>query len=311
MEFRYLVTFLAIAEELHFGRAAARLHVAQPSLSQQLQRLERSVGAKLVERTSHQVRLTPAGEVFRELAHGILAQVRDATTEVREVALGKAGTLRIGYNFPAGQRLLPAALTKMNTALPGIGVTLLEQRTGPQLAGLSARSLDVALVYGRPPSAEFRFQQLLQVPLVAVVGRHHSWAGRSRVPFRELAGQRCLLFERQLSPAMYDAIFAAAERSGIQLCIDSHLDDPNATAIVASVKPVVGFASAPRAAHETSAVGYGPTAMVELHDPMPTLGLYAVWRADDARLPVRAFLDCVRSATPAAATATSQLCGVP
>ncbi|HEX3788494.1 MAG TPA: LysR substrate-binding domain-containing protein [Pseudonocardiaceae bacterium] len=298
MELRHLVSFLAIAEELHFGRAAARLHLAQPSLSQQIQRLERTVGVKLVERTSHQVSLTPAGEVLSELARNIVAQVDEATKAVREVALGRAGTLRVGYNFPAGQKILPTALARMNTILPNVGVTLVENRTGPQLAALANGSLDVALVYGRPSSTEFRFRPLLQVPLVAVVGKGHSWAGRSRTSFSELASQTCILFERQQCPAMYDAILTAAERSGIRLSVEYRLDDPNATAIMVSVKPVVGFASAPRAIYNTSAPGYAQTAMVALHDPVPTVDLYAVWRADDTRPLVQAMLGCIESAKP-------------
>ena len=297
MELRHLESFLAIAEERHFGRAAARLHLAQPSLSQQLQRLERSIGVKLVERTSHQVSLTPAGEVLCDLGRNIISQVDDATMKVREVALGRAGTLRVGYNFPAGQRILPAALAKMIVILPDIGIVLVEKRTGPQLAALSAGALDVALVYGRPTSAQFTARPLMQVPLVAVVGRQHSWAGRSRTSFSQLGGQACVLFKRQQCPAMYDAILGAAERSGITLSIEAHIDDPNATAIMVSVKPVVGFASAPRAA-SACASAYAQTAMVALHDPVPTVDLCVVWRADDERPQVRAFLDCVESARP-------------
>lgn len=298
MELRHLVSFLAIAEELHFGRAAARLHLAQPSLSQQIQRLERSVGVKLVERTSHQVGLTPAGEVLCELARGIVAQVEEATRAVNEVARGRAGTLRVGYNFPAGQRILPAALARMNAILPNVGIILAENRTGPQLQALSNGSLDVALVYGRPTSSEFRFRPLLQVPLVAVVGRCHSWSGRARTSFSELAGQTCIMFERQHCPAMHDAIMGAAERIGVRLHVEYRIDDPNATAIMVTVKPVVGFASAPRAMYTTSSLGYAQTSMVALHDPVPTVDLYAVWRGDDDRPLVQAMLGCIESARP-------------
>lgn len=298
MELRHLISFLAVAEELHFGRAAARLHLAQPSLSQQIQRLERSVGARLVERTSHQVSLTPAGEVLCERARNIVTQVDEAAIAVRDVALGRAGTLHVGYNFAAGQRILPAALARMSSILPNVGITLVDKRTGPQLSALSSGSLDVALVYGRPTSPEFRFRPLLQVPLVAIVGRSHSWAGRCRTSFSDLAGQTCILFERQQCPAMYDAILNAAERSGIKLTVEHQLGDPNATAIMVSVKPVVGFASALRAVHSIATNGHAQTVMVALHDPIPTVDLYAVWRADDKRPMVQTFLGCIESSKP-------------
>ncbi|WP_067542505.1 LysR family transcriptional regulator [Nocardia crassostreae] len=297
MELRLLVSFLAVAEELHFGRAAARLHLAQPSLSQQIQRLERSVGVQLVERSSHQVNLTPAGEVLCDLARSIIAQTEEARSAVREVALGRAGTLRIGYNFAAGQRILPAALARMHAILPNVNINLVEQRTGPQLAALSSGALDVGLVYGRPASTEFHCRPMIQVPLVAVVGRGHSWARRSRTPFSELASQSCILFECQQCPAMYDAIHNAAERSGIKLNVEHQLDDPNATAIMVSVKPMVGFASSLRAG-ATPAAGYNQTVMVALHDPVPTVELCVVWRSDDTRPIVRSFLGCIESARP-------------
>jgi DNA-binding transcriptional LysR family regulator len=309
MEFRHLISFLAIAEERHFGRAATRLHLAQPSLSQQLQRLERDIGVKLVERTSHQVSLTPAGEVLCELGRKIVTQVDEATMKVREVAAGRAGTLRVGYNFPAGQRILPTALAKMTTLLPEVSFVLSEKRTGPQLAALSSGALDAAMVYGRPWSSQFESRPLMRVPLVAVVGRQHSWAGLSKTSFSQLSDQACVLFKRHQCPAMYDSIMSAAARSGIALSIYAHIDDPNATPIMVAIKPVVGFASALRAESAASAPGYTQTATVALHDPVPTVDLHVVWRADDNRPQVRAFIDCVESAKPADATRGTALAG--
>ena len=226
MEFRHLESFLAIADELHFGRAAARLHLTQPSLSQQLQRLERSLGVELVARTSHEVRLTSAGRAFRKQAQVIVSQMEKAAHSAREAAAGRVGTVNVGYNFPAGQHVLPAVLGKMNTQYPDVTVALWEKRTGPQLAALADGELDVALVYGRSVASRFRYRRLLQVPLVAVVGQGHKWAGRPGVPFAELAHHPCILFDREQCPAMYDAIMGGAERSGIALNVAHVLDDP-------------------------------------------------------------------------------------
>ncbi|PPK64105.1 LysR substrate-binding domain-containing protein [Actinokineospora auranticolor] len=290
MELRHLVSFLAIAEELHFGRAAARLHLAQPSLSQHLQRLERSVGVELVSRNSHEVRLTPAGEAFRELARDVVARVDKAAHAARAAAAGRAGTIRVGYNFPAGQRVLPGALATLAARYPLIDVDMQEMRTGPQLAALDDGRIDVAMVYGKPTSARLRHRHLLKVPLVAVVGVRHRWAGREKVPFGELAGESCILFARAQSAAMYDAIFSAAERCGIRLTVAEEVDDPGATGILASVKPVVGFASAARAANVGTSA---QTVVVKLYDPVPTLDLYAVWVANDHAPLVAAFVDCL------------------
>lgn len=280
MELRHLTSFVALAEELHFGRAAARLHLTQPSLSQQLQRLEKDVGARLVERTSHAVRLTPAGRAFEVEARAVLDRTGRAIRVAREAADGRAGTVRVGYNFPAGQHVLPGALARIQDTHPGVAVELSERRTGPQLASLAGGDLDVALVYGRPVTADFRWRHLMRLPMVAVVGPGHPWAGLDAVSFAELAEQRCVLFDRAQSPAMYDAITTAAERAGIRLDVAHTTDDSGATAILVSVRPLVGFASATRGSTATDGLH-----AVRLHDPTPAVDLCAVWRpeADPAR----------------------------
>lgn len=298
MEFRHLQSFLAIADELHFGRAAAKLHLTQPSLSQQLQRLERTLGVELVARTSHEVRLTQAGQAFETQARTIVTQVQKAAQTAREAAAGRTGTVNVGYNFLAGQHILPSTLAKMTSEYPDVSVGLWEKRTGPQLADLAAGTLDVALVYGRPVMSEFEHRRLLQVQMVAVVGQGHKWAGRPGVPFAELAHQSCILFEREQCPAMYDAILSAAQRCGIALNVAYTVDDSSATAITVSVKPLVGFASMSRGLSAgSSALGVRPV-VVQLYDPVPMIELYAVWRAGDRTPLVDAFLDCMEAARP-------------
>ncbi|REE97654.1 LysR family transcriptional regulator [Thermomonospora umbrina] len=291
MDLRHVVSFLALADELHFGRAAARLHVSQPTLSQHLQRLERSIGVELVARTSHEVRLTAAGRVFRERAEDIMARVERAGEAARTAAAGRLGTVRVGYNLPAGQRVLPGTLARFNTRHPGADVEMVELRTGPQLAALADGRLDVAMVYGRPTTRGLRSRPLMRVPLVAVVGMAHRWAGRAEVPFRALDEETCILFHRDQSSAMYDAIQSAARTSGIELNVAEEVDDPGATAIIAAVRPVVGFASAVRGRLAGTAGGPRTTA-VRLYDPVPILDLYAVWNADHEPL-VAAFLRCL------------------
>ncbi|MEU7141823.1 LysR substrate-binding domain-containing protein [Nocardia sp. NPDC046473] len=296
MEFRHLVSFITIAEELHFGRAAQRLHLTQPSLSAQLQKLEKSLGVQLVARNSHEVKLTPAGREFESQARIIVAQMDRAAQVAKATAEGRAGTLNIGYNLPASRHVLPEALTKMTEQHPDIVVSLWEKRTGPQLAALSDGSLDLALVYGHPSTTDFRYRRLLhRVPLVAVVGRRHRWADRPGVPFAELEGQECVLFAREQCPAMYDSIFRAAADTRITLSVAQTADDPGATAHMVSVRPLVGFASLPRAISMGMGAPGSSSVAVKLLDPVPTLDLYAVWRADESNPAVSLFLECVDS----------------
>ena len=293
MEMRKLRHFVVVAEELHFGRAAARLHLAQPSLSQQLQRLEREVGVELVSRSSHEVRLTAAGRTFEIEARKLLDATRRAVTVAREAASGRMGSISIGFNYPAGQRVLQPTLMRLAAEYPRVATSLWEARSGPQLTALTDGRLDVALVFAGPLAAQLRSRRVLTVPLVAIVSKRHPWAARYEVPFRELADQPCVLFRREQSPAMHDALVAAAYQCGIALTVSEEVDDSGATGIVVTTRPVVGFASAERAAHPP---GSDLTA-VRLVDPAPMVGLYAVWRPDPQPI-VEAFLDCLEAAGP-------------
>ncbi len=302
MEFRHLVSFITLAEELHFGRAAQRLHLTQPSLSAQLQKLEKSLEVQLVARNSHEVRLTPAGREFELQARQIIAQLDRAAAAAKATAAGRAGSLNIGYNLPASKHVLPDALARLSDRHPGISVSLWEKRTGPQLAALADGSLDLAMVYGHPSTADFRYRRLLhRIPLVAVVGRQHRWAHRSHVPFAELRDQDCVLFARDQCPAMYDTILRSAAQTRISLNITHIADDPGATAHIVAMRSLVGFASLPRAV--SAAMGSSDTdpVAVKLVDPVPTLDLHVVWRAEEQNPAVTMFLDCLASTAPALA----------
>jgi DNA-binding transcriptional LysR family regulator len=298
MELRHLRSFLALSDELHFGRAAHRMHMAQPSLSQQIQRLEQSLGAQLVVRSSHEVRLTPAGEAFVPEARAVLSRVDRAREAVRHAAEGRTGTVRVGCNLPAAHGVLPRVLARLRAELPDVVVAPREMWTGPQLRALQAGELDVAMIYGPPPETDLGHQRLLRTPLVAVVGDRHPWASSGQVAFAELRDQQCLLFPREQSPAMYDLITHTAGAAGFTLDVVDQVEDPVATSIVVAMRNVVGFCSASRAAAVcASAVGVRPVA-VSLVDPVPALELYAVWRYDVDNPLVEAFVRCLKASAP-------------
>jgi DNA-binding transcriptional LysR family regulator len=124
VELRHLRYFVAVAEERHFGRAAERLHIAQPPLSQQIRRLEAELGAPLLHRTTRRVELSPAGEVLLPRAREILAAVDAATHDARRAARGEYGSLAIGFTGSATYAMLPALATALRTALPGVALDL-------------------------------------------------------------------------------------------------------------------------------------------------------------------------------------------
>jgi DNA-binding transcriptional LysR family regulator len=294
MEFRHLTSFLALADELHFGRAAEKLHISQPSLSQQLQKLERRVGVQLVARTSHSVRLTAAGEAFRRECERLLTQADLAIEAARWAGSGAAGHLRIGFNYPAGQRILTPTLGLLKDRHPEVRTSLVSRASRAQVAALRDGRIDVALVYGSLEEPGIRQRPILTLPVVGVCSSRHPLATGAAVRWSELSCHRCVLPSRATSPALYDAILSAARLSGVDFSRAEVFEDGDgatvdtAPVLVASQQIVI-FASSVRA--ESFAVtGLSTLAFV---DPVPQVTVHAVWRDGDTNPVVPLFLDMV------------------
>jgi DNA-binding transcriptional LysR family regulator len=175
-----LSAFVAVAEELHFGRAAERLNMTQPPLSRQVQKLERAVGARLLERDNRRVVLTEAGQAFLTEARRVLALVETAGDLARRVDQGAAGTLRLGFTAVSAIRTLGPFLRRMSEELPDVDVILHERVTPAQLDGLLRGELDLGL--GRPPfdAQIFDSRIVFREPLCAVVPSNHRLATLGR-----------------------------------------------------------------------------------------------------------------------------------
>ncbi|ABK01439.1 transcriptional regulator, LysR family [Arthrobacter sp. FB24] len=159
--FDQLAGFIAVAEELHFGRAAERLNMTQPPLSRQIQKLEKTVGAELLERDNRKVRLTAAGTAFLEEARRLMALANRAPLTAQRIASGSSGLIRIGFTAASGLSILGPLLEKISAGLPGVDIDLHELVTGEQIAGLQSGELDIGLA--RPPiNGDFFDSYLLQ-----------------------------------------------------------------------------------------------------------------------------------------------------
>ena len=294
MELRHITSFLVLAEELHFGRSAARLHISQPSLSLQLRQLERRVGVELVARTSHSVRLTPAGEAFRREATPLAGQLDRAVAAARQAGPAAHGQLRIGFNFPAGQRVLVPALALIREAYPRLRTSLLQRHTCGQLTELRAGRLDLAFIYGTCAEAGIRQRPVLTLPVAGICSADHPLATGEPVRWPELARHRCVLPSPSTSPAIRDAVLRAARRGGVDFSAAEVFDDGDAAVVMAASQPAVIFASSVRA--ETAGL-IGLTALA-LADPVPEVTIYATWREGDANPAVPLFLDVIDQARP-------------
>ena len=183
MEIRQLHAFVAVGEELHFGRAAARLHMAQSPLSQLIRRLEADVGTPLLRRTTRRVELLPAGEVLLERAHAILAAASAAEEDARAAASGELGRLAIGFTGSMTYALLPHLAKALRAELPRVRLDLRgEMLTPAQVEGLLEGALDVALL--RPPvdHADLVVEPVGVEPLVAALPADHPLAVHERLP---------------------------------------------------------------------------------------------------------------------------------
>ncbi|OON78054.1 LysR substrate-binding domain-containing protein [Streptomyces tsukubensis] len=190
-----LTNFVAVAEELHFGRAAVRLQMTQPPLSRQIQLLEGDLRVQLFDRTNRSVRLTPAGRAFLNEARRVLRQAQHATLAARQVSAGEAGSLAIGFTAAGAYSMLDELLDTARAALPGVEIVLREMITRDQLESLTEYSLDLGLV--RPPVSDpdLEFRAAAEERLLAAVPSAHPLAeGEEPLDIRDFDGRDVLMY---------------------------------------------------------------------------------------------------------------------
>src|SRR6476659_7873899 len=221
LEPRLLRYFLAVAEELHFGRAAARLYISQPSLSNQIHKLEQTLGTDLFVRTSRHVELTTAGRALLEEAPLALAALERAAERTRLAGAGIAGTVRLAYTPAASFETLGALLAAVEDDNPNMTVVPSELFSAEIPGHVLAGDVDVGVALQPEPMRGVRSEPLRVEPLVLLVGARHRLADIGVVPLASLENETLLLFPRELAPAHYDGIVAACEQAGFEPRITS------------------------------------------------------------------------------------------
>lgn len=302
MELRHVRYFVAVAEELHFGRAAARLHIAQPPLSQQIKVLEGELGVELFHRTKRHVELSEAGRLFLGEARATLAQAARAEQAVRDAASGIQGRLAVGFVTSACHTVLPAAVRAFRKAYPRVAISLREMTPAAQLAALARREIDVGLL--RPPVQEpgLASEVVLSEPLVAALPRDHALAGRASVPLRALAGEPFILFPRQHGPGLVDVVLAACRGAGFTPAAAHEPDEMQS--LLAHVAGGLGVSLVP-----ASLAGFhaGEVAYRRLRGPRICVELALVWSEGRESVVAGNFRRFVRAAGPPCLTRTASL----
>ncbi|MDA3131209.1 LysR family transcriptional regulator [Atlantibacter subterranea] len=217
IELRHLRYFVAVAEELHFGRAAARLNISQPPLSQQIQILEAQVGAKLLARTNRSVSLTAAGAQFLADSRQILSQVEAAAVRAARLHQGETGELRIGFTSSAPFiKPISDSLSQFRRGYPDVHLQTLEINTRAQIAPLNEGELELGLMRNTHLPDTLDWQLILREPLMAMVHRENPLAARPTISLRELADQPFVFFDPHVGTGLYDDILGLLHRYDVQ-----------------------------------------------------------------------------------------------
>jgi DNA-binding transcriptional LysR family regulator len=213
MELRHLRYFVAVAEELHFGRAAERLHMAQPPLSQQIKGLEQELGVQLFARTRRRVELTPAGKLFLDEARLTLQQAVRAQRIAVEADRGLRGRLRIGFVMSASYSILPVVIRRFRRENPFIELELVEMTPSRQIEALESGTIDAGIL--RPPvESGLPLETILEEPLVLALPLDHRRAGQKAVELKSLSEEAFVLFPRHHGPGIFDVVMKACLEAG-------------------------------------------------------------------------------------------------
>ncbi len=280
MDRRRLRGFIALAEELHFGRAAARSNITQPALSQQLQQLEEELQIELVRRTKRRVALTRAGEAFLIECRKIVASMDHAVRLAREVERGLSGQIVVGATAPALYIALPAMIERYKELMPGIQVLVRECTTTFQESAVRSCEIDVSICHPPLEDATLACIEIARMPFDVVMSGANPLATKERLYLRDLAGESFIVFARTIAPNMYDNVIAMCRGAGFS---------PKVILEASPAQSIVGMAAC--------GIGIGLIASQMQHFPHPM----AVFRSLSGTAPILTLGAAHRGGTPSIA----------
>lgn len=293
IDLRQLRYFVTVAEELHFGRAAVRLHMTQPPLSQTIQALEATLGHALFFRTNRSVTLTPAGTALLTQSHRLLAQAQALPELVRQAAAGASGQLSLAFVSSADYSVLPPFLRDFRQHYPSVEIVLREATTDLQLEELAQNRIDLGLLI--PPIPEKLKTELAYMPvlserlILAAPAGLRALAGKATVSLKAVSGLPLIIFPRRIAPAFHDAILATFHEAGLTPHIGQEAIQMQT--IVGLVSAGMGIALVPQSVSNLMRPGVDYR---KLRGNAPSVETGLAWRHDNRSPVVRAFLDLLR-----------------
>lgn len=281
--------FLAVATELHFGRAATRLHMTQPPLSRQVQALENILGVKLFVRSTRSVRLTPAGKVFLQEARRLVEQASAALAVTRQAAQKESGLVTIGLIGAATYHVLPRVVGLVRQALPSIELAFREMLTSEQQDALAMRQIDIGLGRPQAPARGISTVRISREPLALAAPHDHPLALRSQLALADLADYPFIMYEPTPGSAIHGLLDAAFAGAGFTPQICQRVQQTQTA--LSLVSAGIGIALVPQTSRHAcfANVVFRSVSI----DTDPRLDMYAMWCNDNdnpALTPVRDLL---------------------
>jgi len=292
MEIRQLRYFLTIAEELHFGRAAERLHIVQSAVSQQLRRLEHELGVALFDRSTRTVTLTEAGRLLLPHAREVLAAAERARTAIDGLRAEQATTLRLGTSSGLGARL-DTILAEFVGLAPHAQLELVSAGTGDRLARVRSGELDATLLRGERDEQGLELLPLWEDALLVALPARHDLAVREAIEVAELAGLPLRLTTRSRNPALHDVVTRSCRAAGFEPVLGPEFTNAQDTlAAIGFGKPTWTVFYAPHADQlPVPGVVFRP-----LRNPAPMVRTYLAVRPDPPRAELRALIEACHRA---------------
>ncbi|MNO79953.1 HTH-type transcriptional regulator BenM [compost metagenome] len=291
MELRHLRYFIAVAEELHFGRAAGQLGISQPPLSQQIQALEEEIGARLLDRTNRRVALTAAGRLFLDEARAILQQVDKAVLLARRAHQGEIGELKIGFTASAPfTSSIPRSILAFRQACPEVHLDLQEMSSAQVVLALQDERVQVGVIRPIALPDSLEAVELFSEPLVAVLRADHPLVPQSAdgLSIAALAGEPFVFFPRSYGTGLYDNLMELARQAGFTPAIAQEAGE--AMTIIGLVAAGMGVSMLPASFRRTRVDG---VVYRTLSDPGATTSVWLVRRRDERSPLVQSFVDLV------------------
>lgn len=290
MELRHLRYFIAVAEELHFGRAAKRLRLAQPPLSQQIRSLESELGLKLFHRTSRRVEMTAEGRAFLERARLVIMHAEKAADFGRSAARGEAGRIAIGFVTSAVYNLVPIILREFHRVRPQVEIRCFEMDPDDQLAALRNHKLDLGFLRSAVHDDGFQTELLSRESLWIALPAEFARRQPDPVRLIDIAAEPFIMLPRTVAPLYYDLVVGACQRAGFTPRFNHEAGEwQTALALVAAG---LGVMIVPESLRHWRRPG---VTYVEFRPKSGSLSLELVWRRDGPQPLVEAFVETART----------------